>query len=638
MIDNKNIQQAWDAFQQYGVASTPISPPVLASWQRSLQHGIDVERNATSLLKEGELHRLKLQHSPFLYASRLAIWEGQERLNDTHSMIILADPQGVILETSGDPRAVDAGQDIRLQNGGRWDEASIGTNAIGTAIMLNAPVQIHAVEHFCNEVKKWTCAAAPVTDPRDQRLLGVVDISGPADTFYPQSLAHAIAIARQVEALLAHEMEVEHEGVLHYYLVKRFSGLNDASIALSRSGKVLYATSRALQELRRRCPRLLDSQNGKLDVGQEEVGVTPTDFVEFIEGVIPGVRCEPVVDQKLLGYILILPNASRAAHPPRSTAPQRFTGFDDIIGESRIMRDTCATAQKMAQSGAPILIEGETGVGKELFARAVHGESQRAGAFVPINCGAMPRELIASELFGHEKGAFTGADRSAAGKIEMANGGTLCLDEIGELPLDMQPYLLRVLEDGIVYRIGSQQEQHVNISLVSMTNRHLANEVEKGGFRQDLFYRIATLHLRVPPLRERGDDVLLIAEALCRALAVQRGCAPMTLSSEAQDCLRHYHWPGNVRELRNVLEMSMLMASGARIESHDLPEDVRTGQKVLSCIDGASRAPHSDLKTAEERLIQEAIERQGGNLTQAAKQLGIARSTLYSRLAKAAQR
>jgi len=638
MIDNKNIQQAWDTFQQYGVASTPISPPVLASWQRSLQHGIDVERNATTLLKEGGLHRLKLQHSPFLYASRLAIREGQERLNDTQSMIILADPQGVILETAGDPRAIDAGQDIRLQNGGRWDEASIGTNAIGTAIMLNAPVQIHAVEHFCNEVKKWTCAAAPVTDPRDQRLLGVVDISGPADTFYPQILAHAVAIARQVEALLAHEMEIEHSGVLHYFLARRFSGLNDTTIALSHSGKVLYATDRALKDLRHRCPRLLDSQNGKLDFGQDSTKMTSASFIEFIERMIPGVRCEPVMERKLLGYILILPNASPTAPATRLITPQRSIGFEDIIGESHIMRETCATARKMAQSGVPILIEGETGVGKELFARAIHGESQRPGSFVPINCGAISRELMASELFGHEKGAFTGAERSAAGKIEVADGGTLCLDEIGELPLDMQPYLLRVLDDGVVYRIGSHQEKRVAISLVSMTNRNLANEVEKDGFRQDLFYRIATLRLRIPTLRERGDDVLLIAEKLCKALAMQRGCAPLSLSSQAQDCLRHYHWPGNVRELRNVLEMSMLMASGKRIERHDLPEEVRMGQGTLTAMHSVEGSSPSDLRTSEELLIKEAIARQGGNLTQAAKQLGIARSTLYSRLAKATKR
>jgi len=345
-----------------------------------------------------------------------------------------------------------------------------------------------------------------------------------------------------------------------------------------------------------------------------------------------------VVDRKLLGYILILPSVSQPTHPSRFTAPQRLTGFDDIIGESRVMRDTCATAQKMAQSGAPILIEGETGVGKELFARAVHGESQRPGAFVPINCGAMPRELIASELFGHEKGAFTGADRSSAGKIEVANGGTLCLDEIGELPPDMQPYLLRVLDDGIVYRIGSHQEKQVAIGLVSMTNRNLANEVEKGTFRQDLFYRIATLRLRIPPLRERGDDVLLIAEQLCRTLAMQRGTTPVSLSSEAQDCLSHYHWPGNVRELRNVLEMSMLMTPGKCIEWHDLPEEVRMNQEAPSATKRLKYTSTSDLRTTEELLIKETIARQGGNLTQAAKQLGIARSTLYSRLAKAKKR
>ena len=170
-----------------------------------------------------------------------------------------------------------------------------------------------------------------MTDPRDQRLLGVVDISGPADTFYPQILAHAVAIARQVEALLAHEMEIEHSGVLHYFLARRFSGLNDTTIALSHSGKVLYATDRALKDLRHRCPRLLDSQNGKLDFGQDSTKMTSASFIEFIERMIPGVRCEPVMERKLLGYILILPNASPTAPATRLITPQRSIGFEDII-------------------------------------------------------------------------------------------------------------------------------------------------------------------------------------------------------------------------------------------------------------------------------------------------------------------
>jgi sigma-54 dependent transcriptional regulator, acetoin dehydrogenase operon transcriptional activator AcoR len=255
---------------------------------------------------------------------------------------------------------------------------------------------------------------------------------------------------------------------------------------------------------------------------------------------------------------------------------------------------------------------------------------------VPVNCGGIPHDLIASELFGYAKGAFTGADEHGrAGKIEKANGGVLCLDEIGEMPLDLQAYLLRVLEDRMVFRIGEHEGRTVDIQILSMTNRSLAAEVEAGRFRRDLYHRIAGARVRIPPLRERGDDILLLAERFATAAADKLGRVPVTFSPNAAALMMAYRWPGNVREFRNVVEATVALAESDLIEADDLPDEVRTVTPGPARTDDEQPPPGAgDLREAERQAILAQVRACDGNLTQAARRLGIARSTLYLRLAK----
>jgi transcriptional regulator with PAS, ATPase and Fis domain len=315
---------------------------------------------------------------------------------------------------------------------------------------------------------------------------------------------------------------------------------------------------------------------------------------------------------------------------------ERLLDFDEILGESAVMRETRALARKMSMSGAPILLEGETGVGKELFARAIHSVGSSAhGPFVPVNCGGMPRDLVGSELFGYSKGAFTGArEQGHSGKIEAADGGLLCLDEIGEMPPDVQPFLLRVLEDGMVYRIGSNEGRPVQVRLVSMTNRDLLAEVEAGRFRRDLYYRIAVMRLRIPALRSRGDDVVLLANHFAR-LAASRLDRPLpSFDDEALDLFRHYAWPGNVRELRNVIENMILLGSSDRLGIDEVPMEVRrqVSPPLAASSFEKNLSIQPNLKRSERAAIEAALAESGRNLTEAAKRLGIARSTLYRKL------
>ncbi len=247
--------------------------------------------------------------------------------------------------------------------------------------------------------------------------------------------------------------------------------------------------------------------------------------------------------------------------------------------------------------------------------------------FVPVNCGGIARDLIASELFGYAKGSFTGADmRGRDGKILAADSGTLCLDEIGELPLELQPYLLRVLEDGVVYPVGSQEGQKVQFRLVSMTNRSLQSEIAAGRFRSDLFYRIAVATVHIPALRERGDDAAYLAEHFARKAAQRMGRDTPHLAQEALDALCRYGWPGNVRQLRNVVETAVALKHDGNIGLGDLPAELN------SDMGGQGGRDTTILQRAEETAIREAMSQYKGNLTEVARQLGIARSTLYLRL------
>ncbi len=318
-----------------------------------------------------------------------------------------------------------------------------------------------------------------------------------------------------------------------------------------------------------------------------------------------------------------------------------------IIGDSFRMREVFRLIERVAPTDKPVVIQGESGTGKELVARALQQQSRRAGKpFVTINCAALPEQLVESELFGHRKGAFTGANEDRAGLFEVADGGTLFIDEIGELPGALQPKLLRALEDGSIRRVGSHRERRVDVRLIAATNRILADEVAAGRFREDLYYRINVMSLELPPLRKREGDVALLIRALIDK--------DWQITPEAQQILEHYHWPGNVRQLKNVLERAQILADNSRITVDELPAEVRARPFVGDPLTGAPRAAamcehtagseanatasvrdigdSSRLDDLERAHILEILRQQNGNKARAARVLGIHRRKLYRML------
>ena len=315
----------------------------------------------------------------------------------------------------------------------------------------------------------------------------------------------------------------------------------------------------------------------------------------------------------------------------RQQVDKRF-GFETLIGESKAMHDVFDTIRQVARTRATVLISGESGTGKELIAHAIHNLSNRNKTrFIAFNCAAFAPQLIESELFGHERGAFTGAVERRVGRFEQAAGGTLFVDEIGEIDSNVQVKLLRALDPGVFERVGGNQSIRADVRLIAATNRDLTALVREGKFREDLYYRLNVVQIRVPSLRERREDIPLLANAFLKEICQRDGKAFKPLSREAMDCLLRYDWPGNVRELKGAIDSGVTLSTGEQIALRDLPITVRGGSGFLAHRDPAGEEL-VNIHENEVRLIMRALDESGGNRTEAAKKLGISRRTLHRRL------
>ncbi len=318
----------------------------------------------------------------------------------------------------------------------------------------------------------------------------------------------------------------------------------------------------------------------------------------------------------------------------RQQVEKRY-GLENLVGNSLAMKEVFDVIRQVAPSRATVLIEGESGTGKELVAQAIHQLSGRPKQkFVPVHCAALSKQILESELFGHEKGAFTGATERRIGRFEQASGGTLFLDEIGEIDANLQVKVLRVLgEERSFERVGGNAPVKVDVRLVAATNRNLEKMVAEGTFREDLYYRLNVVKLTLPPLRERMEDVPLLFNTFLKQFAKENGKPFRELTAEAGNALLSYDWPGNIRELRTAIEHGVVMATGNRIGLRDLPALLRKDRESLTGGSGRSiRLNHLNLQETEHRLMMRALEESGGNRTEAAKRLGISRRTLHRRL------
>jgi sigma-54 dependent transcriptional regulator, acetoin dehydrogenase operon transcriptional activator AcoR len=607
-----------------------IDPALQASWKRSLDYGL-----APGGRTPGAPHASGAQLARALECRRAFVSQAvpimeflAQQIHDSDSIVIVADSQGMLLQSMGDPEFADKASRVALRPGAIWDEQWRGTNAIGTALAASKPVVVHGPEHYLERNAFLTCAAAPITDPAG-KLLGVLDISGDQRRFH----RHTLALVRLATRTIEHQLfQARFAAALQLRLHTHIEGIGTVTeglLAVNEDGWIIGANATGLAMVgfgptdigaaRIDAALLLELQS---QLGNcNKTGRLPR-AVQRADGSTLWVRVDP-------GRTVLRSHSGGVVTPCTRAAPADALAALDT-GDGAMLAVICR-ARRVIDKPIALLLQGESGVGKELFARACHGSGPRhAAPFVAVNCAALPETLIEAELFGYRPGAYTGAAREGApGRIREANGGTLFLDEIGDMPLAMQARLLRVLQERQVLPLGGGKPVAVDFRLICATHRRLRAEVESGRFREDLYYRINGLALQLPPLRERGDLGALVATILSEVASGRE----MRLSPAVAAAFARYRWPGNVRQLTNVLRTACALV-GDDDEvidwSHlpdDMAEELNGAPKSRIVEDG-----DIDLRLQADRCIQRAVQASNGNLSEAARRLGISRNTLYRKL------
>lgn len=447
---------------------------------------------------------------------------------------------------------------------------------------------------------------------RQPRIL-VVDACGAA------GLPYATLVAR----LQPMDLRVERSAAAAASAIER--DVWDLGVVTAREPGTAAALVGAIRSADPELPLVVVDAHASVSAARECLQAGVGDYLDLA-------RAETEMEDALVRLLAAV--RRRGAEEVLRRAIERPYTFEGFLGESPVMRGVYSIIERVAASAVDVLVTGETGTGKELVARALHQRSRRAAApFVPVDCGAIPDALMESEFFGHERGAFTGADSRRMGLVEFADGGTLFLDEVGELPLALQAKLLRVLQERRVRRVGARQETSVDVRVISATSRNLAEMVDKGDFRRDLFYRINVVRIDLPPLRDRGDDIGLLAEFFANRAAREMAKPVSGLSLDAYQVLRSYHWPGNVRELQNVVRRAVAMTRSATPDVEDLPDEIvaAAGRNAPAEAGGdgffARRAEH--MARFEKQYLSELLGQHHGDVSAAARDAKIPRGTLY---------
>lgn len=640
---------------------------ITESWRRCTRRGLDPLTQQLVYVTDEELERRCRSAAEFLTAARPLMEDLYWAIKGSGFVISLSDSEGCTLELTGDEDALGNSREGGLRPGALLSEAEAGTTAIGLALVTGAAHQVCGAEHFSLTLKEWTCSAAPVKDP-DGPVVGVIALSGRVSQAHTHTLGMVIAAASSVEARLI-QAALDRQMIARRRLAElALSAVEHGVITLDDEGRIYYMNGVAA--------RLLQVDPAMwwkrpiaalLPVGPEFLAATSkqTECVERAPRLGLEFLARPVSDDEghWLGSVVgVVPvTTSKEVGDPVTYS------FRDIVGSSPAIVQAINRARTAARSNSPVLLLGESGTGKEIFAQAIHNASSRTGGpFVAINCAALPRDLLASELFGYVEGAFTGASKKGnPGKFEQADGGTIFLDEIGEMPADMQAVLLRVLQDKKVTRVGGQRSVAVDVRIIAATNRNLTLEVANSHFRTDLFYRLNVLPIQLPALRERSQDIPVLVSYFIKETADTLRISPPLVRPAAMEILKAYYWPGNIRELRNVIDQILHFVTDPILEVEDLPDHIKSGGRQSTgnvvnfraaksgfvpittelsgqprvsdeYFEGAGRpglaGKQGGLREQEQQAIRAALESCAGNVTRAAKMLGIGRTTLYRKI------
>ena len=608
---------------------------VLDSWVRCMDGGLDATAPLTvQVVPHDDLVRRRECSEFVRRLARAELETLSQQIAGSNFLLAFADHDGVILDLYADNRFSMSGSNAGIVAGSRWSEPLCGTNGLGTALAAGQSVAVTGMEHYFHSLGQISCTATPVRDAAGA-IVGVLDASSYFESRqrHTQALVQ-MAVAHIENGVLVHQMRQQLVLAIH----PRAEYLNTLS-----AGLLAFDETGQLQAANARATSLLAGLDATRGCHFETLFGEPFEHVLARLHVGNDARLRDALGSALVASVVSRP-PSRRVMAPRSHArlpvaaavrtgstPPRMAdaAFSaDFVAADPAVAEACRMAQAAVRMGAPILIYGETGSGKELLARHAHAVSGRRGAFVAVNCAAIPDELFEAELFGHVGGAFTGARRDGStGLIAAADGGTLLLDEVGELPLPMQAALLRFLDDQQVRAVGATQSRHVNVQLLAASNVDLAAAVAAKRFREDLLYRLDVVKLRLPPLRERSDFALAARSVLAQ---VDAGAQ---LSEGALARLAQQPWPGNFRELRSTLTRMVLAQAradgSAQLNEHDVPAQLAAP---------ASAARGSALQHSATDQVLRAFEASGRSVSATARRLGVSRTTVYRHLREGAPR
>ncbi|MDR2482297.1 MAG: sigma 54-interacting transcriptional regulator [Treponema sp.] len=643
-----DIKKAREFFQQSGIApDIPIPPKVLESWVRSRKAGVTPERTDKTLLPPEEVRKRVSARKNF-FDTASSILAGIYRFTIGSGFIAaIFDEDGYVLSITGDQEIMSMAKANGMTSGCNRSEKNIGTNGIGTALAIGDAIQISGEEHYFPMHYNWTCSGAPVFDPQGY-IIGGICIIGAMPKANLHTLGMASAAAKAASQLLLMQDAYER--------LKRTQQSMYAMLSAWPSGVMLVDKSLCIIRVNRGAAQLLGRQIEQLE-GHALKEFMPTDFFDSggheslydhqvtLETGRKTVRLSLSVKiTDAHDYVLFFEKTENLHKRINRIigSEAKFT-LDDIIGDSAVMLEAVRMAQLAAQNDANVFLKGESGTGKEMFAQAIHNAGgRRDGPFVAINCGAIPKSLIESELFGYEGGSFTGAKREGCpGKFELANGGTIFLDEIGDMPFDVQVSLLRVLQNREVSRIGSSRTIKIDVRVISATHQNVEEAVLHNEFRNDLYYRLNVFDITIPSLRERQDDIITLAEHFLYKYAGYEGNRIHRFSPAALGLLKKYPWPGNVRELENVVERAIYMSPMGLIEPRSLSiwnkmneEDQKTPPPLSAALEDEAKRTVFDMirHESERERIENALYSTGFKVKKAAEILGISRRTMYRRM------
>ncbi|MCG8483326.1 MAG: sigma-54-dependent Fis family transcriptional regulator [Clostridia bacterium] len=643
--------QAWQSLVNNSPMKKELVRDVIfESWMRSRNYGINPFHTKNKILSDKELNDRILKRKDLVETAESYLENLYSFVEGSGFYVVLTDEEGYMLSLIGDPNIInEASSTTTAVLGCCRNEKAIGTNGIGLCLAINQPIQTVGEEHYLKSHHRWTCSAAPIHNEKKE-IIGSINITASHTNVHPHTLGMVVAAVDGIEKEMKMRKAYNEIDIINQLLTETLESLSSSLIVINDQGTIKHINQIALNTLNISLENSLGKNindffnfspymeyllSSNKNIDDTEITIKTGNGAYDCTLSVSIINKYPSKIDYLVITLKDMKSVRKLVHKMIGSNA-KFT-FQSIIGKSTKITEAIRLGNVAANITSNVLLLGESGTGKELFAQSIHNASKRKEyPFIAINCGALPRGLIESELFGYEAGAFTGAKKEGLpGKFELANGGTLFLDEIGDMPYDVQVSLLRVLQNKEVTRIGGKHSKKIDVRIIAATNKNLEECVYNKSFREDLYFRLNVFPISIPSLIERKEDIALLSEYFLKKnnLSIQKKV--IGIDHEAINFLEHYSWPGNVRELENVIERALTICQGEYIKIIDLPNYIISSK--IAPINSPQTFPHnqnSSIQSVEQTLIIQALKSNKGNIKKTAEELGINRRTLYNKLNK----